>query len=989
MFSIRNGIKTICRAWVRSTVLVVLLMALIIMLSLGLCVNEAVNSYLDLCNETYLTIANLEYVGNQYPETKVTDRELVQLLEQGAVDIPAISRLPGVLEVTENRTALAVHPQLHRPDAFVWDADRAVIVVDNIFWDVNHQCYSGTISQGLYAQEKVSNKYVSIQEEEGALDLENSRRYVFAGRFVDGSNSYLWFMPEALKLETENGVVSVAGYAPVPEGGLTEDSPYYTAAKLFSDRNNGLRIQLVNALEQYYPFQQKVITLTDGRLYTPEEAAAGEKVCVVSDILTLQLDVSVGDTLPLNVLFPEGGLYEGIPGKGNGYEDYTIVGVYTCYETHQNWIFAPDSQTYPEDILPAGYHVAQFRLENDRADGFTESVSGSLPKGFRLTVYDQGYRVAVAPFLELQLICRLFLVVCALLIVVVLSLYGYLFAYRQQESLQIMRSLGSGNRHILFHFGVGTALMSLVAGVPGVFLGQLLEDRVMGLLREFAAKYQTLDLRFSNTALSAITPLEFSPQPPLWLYYLGAGIITVLALVSCVAACLLCREKRQKKRQPKLRLPVGKTRSSYLRCWCKYALLSAKRGVVRSVSVIALGVIAAVFFGQLTGNIAAYEQQLADLKRNTQIRGYASATDGLRMEGLLVSDEKLDTLYESGLVSQLDMTGRTSHYRPIGVAYLVDGTECDLELPDYPTGGYALETLVMQMATEPKLVETTSVADSPVFYYSGAPEITWQEGYDESCMRGADMGICVIPEDLAREYAVNLGDTMVFLILYKDGMNSAVLPQYLKVVGTYFTSADVDTIFCPIGESIYSENHDGLYSIYAHKNYNSAIFTLKDSEQLPRLRQLLEELEYTSPGTWGRVRSYMVLDDREYIMSTGGLERQIQYLQLVYGCLFVLVDLIGLAAAYLLLHARKGEIALMQSLGTPRLRIFGNFAGEQMLLSLVGCLLGFGLWRLSGSDFAEVMKLLVRFWLCWCVGAMVSCLQMLGTKTLSGMSERE
>ena len=531
--------------------------------------------------------------------------------------------------------------------------------------------------------------------------------------------------------------------------------------------------------------------------------------------------------------------------------------------------------------------------------------------------------------------------------------------------------------------------MSLVAAVPGVLVGQLLEGRVMTLLREFAVKYQKLDVRFSNTALSAITPLEFNPQPPLWLYYLSAGLVAALALISCAAACLLCKEKRQKKRRFKLRMPVGKTRSSYLRCWCKYAFLSAKRGAIRSVSVVALAVIAAVFFGQLTGNIVAYEQQLADLKQNTQIRGYASAADGLRMEDVLASEEKMKKIYESGLVTQLDMTVAPNHYRTIGVAYLADGSDCGLELPDYPTSGYAFETLVAHMAKEPKMVGTTSVINAPAFYYAGAPKITWLDGYDDSSMRGSNTGICVISEDLAQEYGVNLGDTMVFLVLYPNGMNSAVGPCYLQVVGTYFTSTDLDVVFCPIGQSIYAPDYNVPGRWSAARNYNSAIFTLDAPEKLPQLRQLLEEMGYTSPGTWGRVRNYMVLDDRDYIMSTGGLERQIQYLQLVYGCLFVLVDMIGLTAAYLLLYARKAEIALMRSLGTSRMRIFSNFAGEQIMLSLLGCVAGFALWQLLGNAFAEITHLILRFWICWCAGAMASCLQMLGPKTLSGMNERE
>lgn len=346
-------------------------------------------------------------------------------------------------------------------------------------------------------------------------------------------------------------------------------------------------------------------------------------------------------------------------------------------------------------------------------------------------------------------------------------------------------------------------------------------------------------------------------------------------------------------------------------------------------------------------------------------------------------------IYDSGFVTQLDMTAAPNHYRAIGVAYLADGRDCGLEFPDYPISGYAFETLVTHMAMEPKMVATTSVIHAPAFYYADAPEITWLDGYDDSSMRGTNTEICVISEDLAQEYGVNLGDIMAFLVLYPNGMDSAVGPCYLQVVGTYFTSTDLDVVFCPIGPSIYAADYDVPDRWGVVRNYNSAIFTLDAPEQLPQMRQILEDLGYTSPGTWGRVRNYMVLDDRDYIMSTGGLERQIQYLQLVYGCLFVLVDLIGLTAAYLLLHARKAEVALMQSLGTPRLRIFGNFAGEQVLLCFLGCVAGFVLWKFAGNALAEIDHLILRFWICWCAGAMISCLQMLGPKTLSGMNERE
>ena len=120
------------------------------------------------------------------------------------------------------------------------------------------------------------------------------------------------------------------------------------------------------------------------------------------------------------------------------------------------------------------------------------------------------------------------------------------------------------------------------------------------------------------------------------------------------------------------------------------------------------------------------------------------------------------------------------------------------------------------------------------------------------------------------------------------------------------------------------------------------------------------------------------------------MERQIQYVGVLYNALYLLAGVIGFALAWLLTLSRRREIAVMRALGTPPLRITLNFQLEQMLLILLGLAVGFGLSRLrtaaSGSD---PLRLSAAFFGLWSLSTLLCLLLSLKKRSYAALTEPE
>lgn len=1116
MLAEKNGLRSVRRSPVKSILLFFLMLFLTAVLSLGVCIYTAIGTYLQQCDDYYHTVATLEYMGASYPATSVYDPVLEEQLTTGAVNPDAMAALPGVMRYEANQSALGVIEGLNRADRLVYDADAAVLVVSDLVWDDNVCAYMGRIRECLYSRVNNTgkvvflNSYWSVDPADPGV-FETDETYIFSGRYIRGTNSYLHFEPK----ET---------------GSLSERETYAAEAMRMAYRNNGLRVQMTGDLASYLPFQRAELTLTAGRLFTEEEYTAGARVCVISDRIADYLGVSVGETVPLSLNYPTGGLFNVTTTAIAPVEEYTVVGIYGETQRYPDWAFVPERADYTPAKIPTGYTVGQFRLENEMADAFYQEATKDLPTGFRLTVYDQGYAVTAAPYRELLRMARIFLFVCLLVSAAVLALFGYLFVTRQKETADTMLALGSGKGHVYRYFVAGGLAIALPATIAGVLLSRGLEQQALQLLASFAGRYQAQDLRYSITVLGQVRTLAFQPSTPWWLYGLAALCMLLAVGGICLLFAALAMVKKRQKKKKRTVTPRKTARSSRLSGWFKYGWLSIRRGRMRTASVVALAMVAAAFLGQLTSTTHAYEEQMREVRANTTITGYRANIDGLSMDGLTVGAESVQTLYDSGLLDKLDVSRRVSNYRFVGVRRNAAGELQPLEEPQIPTNSFALETFLEQLEREPLWMATTSLRNAPDFYYAAAPEVTWLAGYDESCLFGTEAALCVLPNTLMEREGIELGSVIRVLARIRDS-GPELRTVDLLVVGSYLPQDTKETMYTPFdyafpvgatrketalsvenaqfpltGEwngysaamlsedsekgqhfivevdggqrgcelfrkgSTYSslitpntrvcviswilygaiqenpESFPGLsidgrvmfltipdntgtaytYRVigafdamegdtvdiycspsnrlmeqewegYLDKDtplsrltWNSAVFTLKEAARLNDLRDALEAGGFAATNQFGVQREYIILDDKDYISTVNGLERQIRYVSVLNTVLYVLTGLIAFAAAFLLLNSRKGEVAIMRGLGTPPRRIFAVFLAEQMALCLIGCAVGLGVWFLAGGHISTLCGILTgAFLLCWAAGTAVTACRLLRSKALAALSDRE
>ena len=124
--------------------------------------------------------------------------------------------------------------------------------------------------------------------------------------------------------------------------------------------------------------------------------------------------------------------------------------------------------------------------------------------------------------------------------------------------------------------------------------------------------------------------------------------------------------------------------------------------------------------------------------------------------------------------------------------------------------------------------------------------------------------------------------------------------------------------------------------------------------------------------------------------TTRSMERQIQYVSVLYTALYLLAGVIGFALAWLLVQSRRREIAVMRALGTQPGRIVGNFLLEQLLNMTAG--LGFGvlLFRLAGTSLNRTQFLLTAAFLeVWVFSALICLIVGLRKKSFAALTEPE
>ena len=1052
MQAIKNGIKCTLRTPGKTALFLIILTVISALLTVSFGVFAAVRGYIDDADGYFHTIAELEYVGRDYPDPFVYDEAVAEAAEENAALLKKLTEHEAVISFEPAKAFIAVSDSVHRWDNNVYAPDSAVLSVHVIGYDEALSLYSVLVNESLYSRKDYTGKLILLSadgETDGAVSLEAGKKYIIAGKFFKGNTSNPWFSRSTLSF-IENGE-KVMVSEPIPAEESKEDDVYHRLARELHFRNDSVRVTYTSAVEDLFPFHQQILKLSSGRFFTEEEYETKARVCIISERIAGMQELSVGDRISFDVYGSSGDVYNySSLEKADGGE-YEIIGINSESDSFPYRVFMPDKDAVNRGLGNVnGYNLGQFRLKNDKAAAFMEDSAELLEKGFRVNVYDQGYAAATEPMRELLLISVIFLAVCLLMAVCALALQSHLFVNRQRETALTMHALGSGRPHIFAYFLSSSVTLAALASVLGGVIGKLLEGRVFGVLKDYASQFSELDTRFSSGSVALTRTLEFAPSSDFKVYLFAAlTLIVFAAALTLVFSAGALREKvkaAKKKRGEKKRVTNRSAKTSRLSGFFKYGLLSVRRGRLRTLAVIVMGVVAAVFFLRLTASLAGYEEQLGSYRENAEIKGYATDLEGHRISGLVLKFKPIMKLALDDVVKDCCVSTNFGHImfiNQVGETFVPH---------KYPESSFAYETMFDIIWNSAVWTGVSSVKDSPLFHYSKSSEVEWLDGYGEKDFRSIETktfiyqywdffmddvisvereyltgpSICALSNDVMEEYGIKLGDTLTAAnAIYVNGSALITYVDELKVVARYTSATKSTEVLSPatyvppyrMDEAMAPEEYfdegetswspDTIYvgrermtreeysrsvelGIIPGLTYSSFTFTLSDTSRLDELREKLLESGFTFIRSGDRKSTPAIIEDEIFLNTTHSMERQIQYVTVLYGALCILAGIIGFVLAWLMTASRRKEIAVMRALGTPPLRILVNFLLEQMLLVLAG--LGIGLaapFVFGAAPSRAALMLSAAFFAVWSVSALICLLVSLTKRSYAALTEPE
>lgn len=317
-------------------------------------------------------------------------------------------------------------------------------------------------------------------------------------------------------------------------------------------RVNGSTLTAVSTpdLSMYTPFYNGDVYISDGRSFTADDYANGNKVCVISAYLAAMNGWQIGDKLDLSFFEATYGfsgeasdvtsyyepLVETYNEETGKYElhaedimfdrgEYEIVGFFDGKVTRSYFmddvqydmeegvdrqiVFVPENSVanlpevplsqYNTTILLDDEQVIQF-MSDMEASGLMEQKKGQYEVTFE--VFDQGLGAIKQSLRQLDTVSRLTLYLACAAAVVVIILLSVLTVLQNRRQIATLRSLGVKKRQIPAAVLSGMLLVCLLGAVAGGALGHTLSDRVTEYILD------TAQMDLADTSFSAMLAKE-------------------------------------------------------------------------------------------------------------------------------------------------------------------------------------------------------------------------------------------------------------------------------------------------------------------------------------------------------------------------------------------------------------------------------------------------------------------------------------------------
>lgn len=870
--------------------------------------------------------------------------------------------------------------------------------------------YDGLVARTLYTSEREPG-LVTITFEEAGFQPEPGKYYLLHGTFYDSElrGGTGFGLTEFYEGCDTPPWLEVSG----PDDPAVTSGIFAEYAERYRIGDNYIRLEASADIASLEPFQQGALSLAEGRF--PQAGEPG--VCLLSGTAADKMGVGLGDTVHVSRLASDEDDRFDLSGTGEE-KELTVVGITNQSIDYDGCVWVSDAEGDFGGSL-YGYQLGRAVLDNAQGRQAVETLQAMMPDQVRVTLYDQGYSAAAQPLETLRTTALAVTLAAAAGALAVLVLFAFLFVGRQRETVQILASLGTPKGKIALWLLSGGALLSGAAALLGGLAGGLLLDRVIAMALTAAQGLYTTDLRYSEAAVGLSQALDYSHAPLVWPALASALSVFVLALALCLLFLGQARRQDQPKQgKLKVRTPRGGT-STAGRGVLRFAVRNIRRGGMRSGVVPAAALVLSLLLGLLGSTAQDWQRQLASVCDNTRLSAQATSTDGRYFSGLILPGETVRQLNDSGLVEDLHVS--------TGYHYWLDG-----EMPNFGDGNFSQATREAWIARQPELVALNGLDAAPEFFYAD-PEVEWLEGWDESALQSQDYRAfyttqnvtdlvqtegperypALVSRSFLTSHGLKLGDQLQVMMEYTIGGSGWEATSWaavdLEIVGVFQPHSTQNHIYVPLafvtnpadlfGEEdpfgglaipeIYRSMEEVADYFRYMTRYGTCRFALSSARDLEALRDWLEEHDFGQVGGARTSRTAVLIRDGAFTQTVESLGRYISFGRLLFPILLVVVAVLGFVISWLMVNARRMELALMRGLGVPRGKVFWTFFLEQALLCLLGCLLGCGALALLGSGGALQWLAAAGFAVCYLLGCALSVLAVGRVNLMNLLSERE
>ncbi len=850
------SVKSVLRTPIKTILFLLLLGAGIASLCLGIGMRESSDRLLTDANETYTTVAYVEYLGENYPDAGNFDSHMVE--ELSTYDDTPLSEQPQVLQYNKQIVVGATVNGLTLGTRGTSQFKQTGVLLCKVYYvkDDYFTCmiYDTPLFVGASCQK--DGTFFSLfydQLTEMGVDISTIQKgdfLVVHGEFFEGENRMNCFRLTPCNLKVPEQYTEIAKVPLIKVEGddfFTSDTYtfLYKMAGTYRVLSNHLRVYVNDYPSEMLPFYLDETRIEDGAFYAPDD----QNVCVISRYLAEQTGSQIGDTIRLD-------LYASTESRGvetsfwydDGHlaeQDYTVVGIFQNTASLYSSVFIPNSG---EDWMPAtsiDYTISRVKLINGEADAYQQAIAPYLLGSMRVTVYDQGYAHAREAINSMMSTAQLLTIVCGIVTLSLLILFIWLFFQKQRDAARIMLNLGTGKRKTLRFLILSALLVLLLAGVIGGVAGGLLSNRVVLSAYDSALHAALKDYRFSSLATQGES-LENVVLPSVNLRLIALTAALAVAAGGVLAfgffAVALERFRAVRRKEPKKRKgAINKAQKAAVASgtlgtvqlaatqtttrkngWAKFLfpLRIVSRSILRnrgkSVIVPFVALMMTVFLGFFVADLNQYEQQLSDVYANMPVTAYMTGYSGRMIDGLSFTESELSPIVDTGFVAKTYFTQKLNyvllHDEDLAPSSELDGKPAGTWVLNsesvgtweaiFPLGthltGYGAETFAELVLRQPYLIGTNNIRTATEFYFEGDPAFSFMDGYDESLFAG-DASVCLVNHGFMEDNGLALGDEITLLVGADQGELDMLYENVtLTIVGTYPAITGRDNIYCPL-----------------------------------------------------------------------------------------------------------------------------------------------------------------------------------------------